>query len=193
MSKKVWNGKIEKDEFVQLQESSAKIMGLEKEEVKKEAEGNFKIGDTVYNSFGWKVRTAIFKGEDPDSEYHYLLSIGRSLISAPKSDVFKDKESAKKASEKGESRIRKEADLSKAGDDDRIKGLPSGNEHKYDTIDKNFKIAFEEYIKGFVNDGMINELAYSVAEMALANFQKMSKTPDKDFGIFRQEIADFIN
>jgi hypothetical protein len=35
MSKKVWNGKIEKDEFVQLQESSAKIMGLNK--VKNEA------------------------------------------------------------------------------------------------------------------------------------------------------------
>lgn len=44
------------------------------------------------------------------------MSIGKSLISAPKSDVFKDKESAKKASEKGESKIRKEADLSKAGD-----------------------------------------------------------------------------
>ncbi len=31
MSKKVWNGKIEKDEFVQLQESSAQVMGLRKE------------------------------------------------------------------------------------------------------------------------------------------------------------------
>jgi hypothetical protein len=31
MSKKVWDGKIEKDEFVQLQESSAQVMGLRKE------------------------------------------------------------------------------------------------------------------------------------------------------------------
>lgn len=59
----------------------------------------FKLGDIVYNPFGPKIRTAIFKGEDPDSKDHYLISVGKSLISAPKSDVYKDKELAKKASE----------------------------------------------------------------------------------------------
>jgi hypothetical protein len=35
MSKKIWNGKIEKDEFIQLQEASAQVMGLRKEAVDK--------------------------------------------------------------------------------------------------------------------------------------------------------------
>ncbi len=64
MSKKVWNGKIEKDEFIQLQESSAKIMGLNR--VKKEANDGFEFSESVFVYFegsGSAEIVAVFASE----------------------------------------------------------------------------------------------------------------------------------